>query len=102
VTGESPASKYNAHAIEIALRSSYSTISAKVKSPSHFGIIKRVPNDLTSDDVKSLVPNCSEAKQSGSTRSFRLKFETKEDLLRIMKFLLVIGFERFPIQESTP
>jgi len=35
---------------------------AKIKSPSRFGIIKPIPNDLTSDDVKSFVPNCSEEK----------------------------------------
>ena len=60
-------SKHDAHAIENALLSSSSTISAKVKSPSHFGIVIHVPNDLISDDVKSLVPNCSDAKHSGST-----------------------------------
>ena len=53
------ASKCDAHAIKNALRSSSSPISAKVKNPYHFGIVKRVPNDLTSDDVKSLVPNYS-------------------------------------------
>ena len=56
------ASKYDAHALENALRSSNSSISAKVKSPSHFGIIKRVSNDMASDDVEFLVPNYSEAK----------------------------------------
>jgi len=63
------------------------------------GIVRHVPNDLTPDNVKSLVPNCGEAKQNGSTRSFGLKVETKYDLLRVIKFPLVIGFEGFPIQE---
>ncbi|KAK2708448.1 hypothetical protein QYM36_014153 [Artemia franciscana] len=93
------ASKCDGHAIGNALNSSSSIISAKVKSSSHFGIVRHVPNHMTSDDIKSLVPKCSKAKKSGPTRSFRMKFETKEDLFRAMKVPLVISLERLPIQE---
>ena len=38
------------------------SLNAKVKNPSYFGIVHRIPEIPTSDDLIQLVANCSEAK----------------------------------------
>ena len=88
-----------ANTLADALSKADQSINAKVKSPAFFGIVRRVPDGTSKSDLCDLANNCIEVVQLGSTRSFRLKFESRDHLNYATENPLVIGYERLPITE---
>ena len=91
--------KNAAESLAEAVGKSDSTISVKVKTPAFFGIIRHVPTETSDDELRSVVPNCVKAVQIGSTRSFKLQFESKAHLFNAMNSPPIFGYERLPITE---
>lgn len=91
--------KATADSIAQAITSTDNSVVARVKSPSFFGIIRHVPASISEEDLRSLVSKCVEASGIGKTRSFKLKFDSREDLQSAIKSPPVIGYERLPIHE---
>ena len=85
-----------ANTLADALSKADQSINAKVKSPAFFRIVRRVPDGTSKSDLCDLANNCTEVVQLGSTRSFRLKFESRDHLKYATENPLVIGYERLP------
>lgn len=91
--------KAEATALAEAITNSNQGVDAKVKSRSHFGIIRRTHPGTSTDDIQSCLQNCTEVSQIRSSRSFRLKFETREHLQKAIDSPPKIGYERLPVSE---
>ena len=82
-----------------ALASGSPNVEAKIKSSAYFGIIRGIPVDFLEDDIRTLIPKCIIAKQIGHSRSFRLQFESKTDLMNAIANPPAIGFEKIRVSE---
>ena len=91
------ASKADAEAVLQALASGSPNVEAKIKSSAYFGIIRGIPVDSPEDDIRTLITKCIIAKQIGHSRSFRLQFESKTDLMNAIANPPAIGFEKIRV-----
>jgi hypothetical protein len=72
---------------------------AKLKSPSCFGIIRHIPDDIEDSDLCGLIQNCVKAERIRKTRSFKLLFDSKMHLLKAMENPVTFGYEKHRIQD---
>lgn len=88
-----------ANALAEAITKTHRVADAKVKTPAFFGIVRHTPPGISSEDIQGLITSCVEVVQIRMTRSFRLKFETKEQLQWAIDNPPIIGYERLPVSE---
>ena len=69
-----------AQALASALAREYKSITVKVASPSFYGIIRFIPEDVSADDLSTRIKNYSKTDTIRSTRTYKLHFESKEHL----------------------
>jgi hypothetical protein len=75
------------------------TVNAKVKSPSFFGIIRHVPNEISAEELCAMIPNCLKVIQMGNTRSFKIQFDNKLQLSSVMDSPPIFGYKRVSVKE---
>jgi len=93
------ASKADAETLVGVFQNGDKSLSATIRSPSHLGIARFVPSNINDDELRALIPKCVSSRQIGNTHSFRLKFETKVDLMNAIKNPPVIDYERIKVAE---
>ena len=69
-----------------ALNSATNT-DAWLKTPAHCGFIRNVPDEVSPNDLCSMIRNCIKAERIRPTRSYKLVFESKDDLQAAMNNL---------------
>jgi len=81
-----------------AITNSYEGAFVKVKSNSIFVIIRGAPQEVSTAEIQS----CTETLQIRSSRSFRLKFKTRELLKKKQKtILLKLGMSAFLLESTS-
>ena len=70
---------------------------ARLKTPTHCGIIRQVPNEILPNGLCSMIRNCMKAKRIRQTRSYKLVFESKDEIQVAMNNPIILGYESFRI-----
>jgi len=88
----------SAEAVAKAMSSKHK-IEKQAKKPHVIGIIKRIPESVSEEELPSLIPGCEKATRCGETRAHKLYFSSKTDLLHAIAQPIKFCQELFKIEE---
>ena len=92
-------SKNTAETIVESIKTNQPQISAAIKSPNYIGVVKRVPSDVSADELTALIPRATKSEQLGSSRTFKVFFSCRSDLDKFLKDSVKIYYEKLPTEE---
>jgi hypothetical protein len=58
-----------------------------------------VPEDLDELSLKQVIPMCTKTVQCGKSRTFKVYFQFRTDLVTFLKASMKVGYERLPVEE---
>jgi hypothetical protein len=91
-------SKKTADAVVASLKNNSQGVAASVRSPSHIGVLKRVPEDFDEQSLKPLIPNAVKILQCGTSRVFKVNVESRTELEFFLRNSVKIHYEKLPAQ----
>lgn len=93
------AQKATAEKLALGINNQNQGSSAKIRTPSHIGIVKGIPESLSAEDLQRLIAGCEKVEQCGKSRTFKLYFSSRDAFDTAAQMTIKIDFERFKIQE---
>ena len=91
-------SKKTADTIASTLKSDKYGVTASVRSPSYIGVLKRVPEDLNEQSLHELIPRATKVMQCGSSRAFKVYFESRHELEIFVRNSIKVHYEKLPAE----